>query len=586
MTTAQELVDHVRRIGAEPQTIELKSAEHGCPASVCETMSAFANGQGGTLLLGVDDSGQCVDIDAPTVAKTLAQRAADDMEPAIRAEVSIEVVDEHHRVVRMDVPEVPPSQKPCHVKAKGTYGGSYIRGADGDRHLTDYEIDRLLENRHQPVFDTRIVERATAQDLDQDFVNRQLLHMRQVRPRAFESMTDERMLQVLGIVDESPSGLRPTLAGLLTYGVYPQQFFPQLFISVVALPTPVMGDRGPGGERFLDNQNCEGPIPDMISEAIAVVRRNMTRAAVIHGAGRADRYEYPVEVVRELIVNAVMHRDYSPLAEGTQVQVELYPDRLVVRSPGGFFGGVGVDDLGAPNITSSRNRLLAKMLSDTPLHDDREMIAENRGSGIPTVLRTLNRLGMTPPDFHTNLRRTEVTVQRHALLDHETLQWIERLERPTLTSPQVQALAMMKAGRSVRSATLQGWGLDSAQATRELAGLVRAGLATKLGDKRGAHYLLAEAIVAPPQPPLPGDEQVVPDSSTSPASDGELLRLIRQHESMSSAEVAAALSLSRRAVLNRLQRLMDDGLVAPTAPPRSRDRRYRAVQPKTTKENR
>lgn len=122
----------------------------------------------------------------------------------------------------------------------------------------------------------------------------------------------------------------------------------------------------------------------------------MTRAAHVTGVGRRDRYEYPVEVIRELIVNAVMHRDYSPLARGSQVQVELYPDRLTVRSPGGIFGAVDVAQFGSSGVTSSRNATLARLLSDLTISKSQESVCENRGSGIPTIMTSLRTAGMAP----------------------------------------------------------------------------------------------------------------------------------------------------------------------------------------------
>lgn len=576
MTDTQELLDRVRAVGVEPTRVELKTAEHGCPASVRETISAFANGEGGTILLGVDDNGRCVDIDADAVRNALVQRAADDMEPPVRGEIEVEIVDGTRRIVRFDVPEFQAHQKPCHVKTKGTYGGSYIRGGDGDRRLTAYEIDRLLENRRQPEHDRQPVPAARLDDLDQDLISPVLARMRRSRPRAFAHLDDTSMLRALGIVSGEPDEPRPTLAGLLTYGHYPQKFFPQLFISVVALPTPTMGDPGPRGERFLDNQTCEGPVPAMLLDAMAVVEKNMTRAAVISGLGRSDRYEYPLEVVRELLVNAVMHRDYSPMGCAAQIQVELYPDRLVVRSPGGFYGGVSAESMGAPGISMSRNMILAKLLTDTPLAGGHEMIAENRGSGIPTIMRTLHRQGMAPAEFSENLQRVEVTVPHHALLTDDALLWLHQLGQPGLSNTQQQALAVMRQGKSVRNATLQGWGLDSAQATRELGALVRAGLAEKHGDKSGSTYLLSPQVAPRQQLALPLDESdQQPGPKSAPADT--IIELVEAHPrgEVTTTEVARALGIGNRAALNRIRRLVDAGLLEPTAATRSPRQSYR-----------
>lgn len=574
MQSTSDILARVSVEGAEPTWVELKSAAGGCPASVRETMSAFANGAGGVLILGADDSGKVVDIDAKRVREALAQRAADDMEPAIRGDIEIQLVD-GRPVVRFDVPALPPEQKPCYVKARGMYNGSYIRGADGDRLLTSYEIDRLLENRRQPSFDREVVAEASLADLDHELLTGYVRRITQQRPRAFEGLDMGGILGRLGIQGGDTDTPHPTLAGLLTFGRYPQQYFPQLFISVVALPTPIMGDPGPAGERFLDNQTCEGPIPVMVDEAVAAVRRNMTRAAVVQGVGRTDRYEYPLEVVRELIVNAVMHRDYSPTGRAAQIQVELYPDRLVVRSPGGFYGGVDVERLGSPDVSSSRNLLLAKILADTPLTDGRTLIAENRGSGIPTVMRTLSRVGQAPAEFDSQPRRVQVTVPHHALLTPDVLAWLDGLGVPRLTSAQRQALAVMRTGREVRNATLQGWGVHSADATRQLSELVGLGLATKLGDRRGATYVLSHQAVPSPQADLLAldDPDRIPALSTL---EREILDLLSSTSESSTPEIAQQLHRSYRPTLNAINQLIRDGLVEGIGATRSPQRRYRA----------
>ncbi len=130
------------------------------------------------------------------------------------------------------------------------------------------------------------------------------------------------------------------------------------------------------------------------------------------GIGRVERYEYPLEAIRELLVNALMHRDYSPGARGSQVQVELYTNRLVVRSPGGIYGAVTIRDFGQPGVSSTRNSYLASILTDLPDPGTGRLIAENRASGIPTVLRALKDAGLPAPQFADRLLYVQVTLMQ------------------------------------------------------------------------------------------------------------------------------------------------------------------------------
>lgn len=172
-----------------------------------------------------------------------------------------------------------------------------------------------------------------------------------------------------------------SVAGLLALGSYPQEHFPQLMVTFVHYPTET-GAQSPAGDRFLDNVTLEGPVPVMARDTLAAIRRNMSRRAVIAGADREDIWEYPETALREAIVNALVHRDLSSGARGTQIQVEMYPDRLVIRNPGGLFGLVTIDNLGEEGISSARNATLIKILEDIPLPGETRTVCENRGSDI------------------------------------------------------------------------------------------------------------------------------------------------------------------------------------------------------------
>ena len=567
-----EVLAQLRSTGSETALIEVKSAAGGCPRSVRETLSAFANARGAVVVLGLDDSTfEPTGADAPALRDALAGMAADDMTPPVRGVISIENAEGGHQVVVMEVPEFAPDQKPCYITAAGRYQGSYTRSDEGDRRLTAYEIDRLIEGQGQPQHDREPVHGATADDLRPDLVEALTGRLRTVQPRAFGSLTDQECLRRANVLVDADGVLVPTLAGLLACGEYPQGFFPQLSISVVVLPGTTFGDTGPHGERFVDNRTCEGPLVDMIADARDVLVRHMSRASVIDGTGRADRLEYPLEVIRELLVNAVMHRDYSAGARGTQVQVELYPDRLVVRSPGGFFGPVDPSSFGEPDVSSSRNSVLARLLSDLPGSDGR-MIPENRGSGIPTVLKVLEAAGMVPPEFHSTLTRVEVDVAHDSLLTAETHEWIQGLGQDGLTQWQIQALALARSGRTVRNQTLQGWGAHQADATRELSDLVRRGLTVKLGDRRGARYTLNPDYVPPAAETGAGGLSERQQAILRALADGP----------MKATEVGDAVGTSYRTAMNALNDLIEAGLVEPTAPPRSRRRRYRLTPQEET----
>jgi ATP-dependent DNA helicase RecG len=183
-------------------------------------------------------------------------------------------------------------------------------------------------------------------------------------PRSFTGLSEPDALARLGVLVPHEGSLVPSLAGLLSVGAYPQQFFPQLMVSLAVYPHEDAGQPGPGGTRFLDSAAVGGTVPTMVTDTIQAAQRNLRKSSRVAGAGRDDYWEIEPEVVREAVVNALMHRDYSPQARGTQIQVELFPNRLTVTSPGGLFGNVRLETLGQSGTSSSRNARLAALLQE------------------------------------------------------------------------------------------------------------------------------------------------------------------------------------------------------------------------------
>lgn len=582
-----QLVRLVRARGTDLRRLEVKAASGGLPKSIRESLSAFSNGSGGVLILGLDErSGFTVvpGLDAVRLRDALDAACADELSPPVRAEIDIEEVDGHPIVVAR-VPELDPRHKPCFVKARGEYAGSYVRGGDGDRRMTEYEIALLHANRGQPSDDRDAVADAHVEDLNPEAVGRLLLRLRQREPVAFPpGLPDEQALARLGVlVDDGTGRLVPSLAGLLALGEYPQQFFPQLNVTFIVVPATSKDTVPLDGPRFLDNRTLNGTIPTMVEETVSAIVRNMATRAHVTGVGRQDAYEYPVEALREAVTNALMHRDYGSYARGTQVQVEMYSDRLVVRNPGGLFGTVTEDDLGSEGVSSSRNAVLARLLQDVTLPGTDQVVCENRGTGIPAMIHALRRAGLTTPQFDDALTRFRVTIPKHALLDDEALAWLAALRQNDLTDAQRMALALMREGRRISNATLRQLGLDRTEATAALTGLVARGLAVSFGGRRYAQYTLAIDPEEPAQLSLPitpddaGQHRRTEGAPRAPRRDRtvEVDGLFDSGRTLTVNDVTAATGLKSAMAARYLANLVKTGRIVATAPPRSRNRAYR-----------
>lgn len=346
--TTDELVgviEELQRARTDTLHVEAKRAEHELPRRLWETVSAFANTHGGgVLVLGLDQASGFAAVGVGNPGKVMQDLASlcGEMEPPIRAAIDLHKVDGKTLVVA-EVPEVEAAQKPCYYRGAGLTNGAFVRVGDGNRKLSAYEVQVMLASRGQPRDDETPVPESSLDDLDAELLSGLLKHLRQPETSYFRQLSDERALQVLKVLVRQNAQWVPSLGGLLALGKYPQQFFPALGVIFVAYPTPVLGEPGARGERFLDNRRFEGPIPRPLRPALDALERHMARRAVVRGPFREDEWEYPETAVREALVNALAHRDLSSAARGTSVQVQLFPDRLTIVNPGGLYGPVTVE---------------------------------------------------------------------------------------------------------------------------------------------------------------------------------------------------------------------------------------------------
>lgn len=570
-----EVLGRLRRANTDLQDVEVKAASGGLPRSVVESVSAFANAEGGLLVLGLEESNafRPVVIDAAKLASDLASACADQLEPPVRPEIDI-VATEDHPVVIALIDPLPVDRKPCYVKTRGIERGSFLRTHDGDRSLTTYEVHVLRSSHGQPQDDAATVPGTSLADLDPGLLSRLIRRLRETRGPVFDRATDDEILRMMRVVSDGDDGPEVTVGGLLALGRYPQQYFPQLDVTFVAYPTTT-GEPLSDGTRFVDNQSVDGPIPTMVAGALAAMRRNMKRRSIVVGVGREDRWEYPEEAVREVIANSLMHRDYHPLARGTQVRVELYPDRLEVSSPGGLYGPVAREDLLAETISSSRNAVLAKLLEDVEVPDTGRTVCENRGTGLLVAAASLRQAGIEPPRLQDLVREFRVVIYNHGLLDEEAVAWLATIDTSALNDRQRLGLAFVRRDSTITNQQYRTLtGCDALSATRELTGMAAAGLLEKSSDRRWARWhLVGSGQGRTNQSALPFDHRRQPRSrgDRRPA-----LRLLLSDGPRSSSDLAEHLGITKEGVLRWLRRMEADGEVTTTAPSRrSRMNRWR-----------
>ncbi len=460
----EQLVERLRVLGRDDQTVEVKS---GVGKSVLATLSAFANSGGGMIIIGLseDASFQLVSGFNPGHATDQLLQRCQQITPPVRPTIDV-VPFEGGQVVLAQIDAFPSEDRPAYVTERGIYGGSYQRVGDADVRLTQYEVDRIREERKQPRWDEEPVSESSIKDLDSAALDLFLNKQRKSRPRTFTEGEDTA-LQRLRIVRDGAV----TLAALLAMGEYPQEFFPRLTVAFSVFPGTTKGDVT-SGLRLLDRETLSGPIPELVETSVELVRKNMRSGALIGDVYRKDIPDYPLVAVREAVVNALMHRDYSPQSLGSQVQVNMFVDRLEISSPGGLYGGVTLQTLGKAGISSTRNQRLATLL-ETVEFPGGGIVAEGRGTGIAVIEKSLADNLMPAPEIRADLNSFTMVFFRRQV------------------APQEQYLT---AEDQVRQAFKEA---DSVSTTELVA---KTGL-SRTSVQKAINKLIAEGVVEPTEPP-------------------------------------------------------------------------------------
>ncbi len=411
-----KLVQDVIHSKCEHQNIELKRASRGTPERLYDTLSSFSNQTGGgVILFGIDEKNhfEITGVYDAQDLQTKVTNQALQMEPVVRPVFTVAKI-ENRTVVSAEIAECDIFDKPCFYKGAGRMRGSYIRVGEADMPMTEYEIYSYEVFKRKIQDELRIVDRADLDSFDKDALTEYFIKLRKMKPN-LARQPEEKILQLQGIMEHG----QPTVAGIMMLGEYPQAYFPQLSVTAMVVAGTEIGELGVNGERFIDNQRMEGTLTQMLDATLAFIRRNSKNSTIVDENGkRADRSEYPMVAVREIVLNALIHRDYSIHTDNSPIRVVMYRDRMEVENPGGLYGRITVDELGKVSA-DTRNPFIAGGLEVL-------LGTENRFSGIPTIMNEMKKAGLPPAVFESRRGVFKVTLYNQGT---ET-QWEKQMALP------------------------------------------------------------------------------------------------------------------------------------------------------------
>lgn len=437
----------------ETETVEFKVS---FDKETLETAVAFANTRGGIILIGVSDKGDIKGIQiGKETLKDWSNQISQATEPRIIPEVEIEEID-RKKVATIWIKEFP-------IKPVSMKGRCFRRVKNSNRVMEPHEIAEMHFQSTGMSWDKLSATNASLKDIDIGRVKKYIEGTKGTGRRKISSM--EKPLNVLE-KQELLKDKKPTWAAILLFHKQPQRFLSQAMIHCGRFKEETM---------VIDDRMIEGSIIEQIEEAMDFIRKNINVKFVMTGKpAREEVWDYPLEALREAVINAVCHRDYTV---SSNTEVRIYEDQLTVWNPGGLPLGLTVEDLYKPHPSVLRNKGIGGIFYDMGL-------IEQWGSGIDKMRKACSKAGIPEPKFEVN--------QGFRVIFRKDIYTEEYLQKLGLNERQIKAVIYVKEKGKITNKEYQRvCSISERTATRDLSYLVSLGLFTQIGvTGKGTEYTL------------------------------------------------------------------------------------------------
>lgn len=451
-----DLLDALRR--PEGKTLEFKR-DMSSPEGLLRTVVAFANTAGGVVLVGVEDRSRHVRgvADPFELEERIASLITDSIAPRLLPDLEVLAWRKTH-VVAVQVHPSP--ARPHHLVKTGVHGGTYVRVGSTNRRADDALIAEMQRFARGEGFDERAMPSLDSEAIDFRAASDSFAEVRRL---------SRKDLHTLRLVTEYQGRQVPTTGGMLLFGRDRLRHFPDAWIQVGRF-------LGTDRARIEDHAELKGPLPGAIEEAIAFVEKHSTHGARIGRVRRSDTWSLPPAAVREAMINAVAHSDYSQ--SGAPIRVALFADRLEVENPGLLPFGLTVADLPL-GVSKLRNRVMGRVFHELGL-------VEQWGSGVQRMFAACRDAGLAAPALEEVGIRFRVTLR------------IGQVRSATLDDIDEAIVAMVRAPEGLATRQIADRIKLTPRATRtRLAALVALGLVREIGtgpqDPRRRYFATVQA---------------------------------------------------------------------------------------------
>ena len=486
----------------ESKNVEFKESLPKNSEKYTKTVVAYANSQGGKVLIGVvDETREVVGVDDGSLFQTMdsiASAVSDACCPQIVPDIEPCTIDGKTIIV---VTVLPGPQRPYYLKSKGKENGTYIRVGGTTRPAGLEKIKELEMEGAKVSWDEltcigyKVTENSIKKLCRDMNTRRKEMQQRKNLTEKLPSVTRTN-LENWKILKKTGEGYQASNAFALLTGTYFRNSKTQCAVFAGT-------DRG----EFIDKQEYTGPLYEQIEAAYAFVLRNIRRSAKVEGLLRRESHELPPNAIREMIINAHCHRSFL---EESCVQVAIYDDRLEVTSPGGLCQGLTLE--GALNGHSRlRNRAIAEVFNQMGL-------IEAWGNGLRSIRREAKEYGLPEPEFiemsemfRVNLYRTPLPMPDQQNTEAVTVNEGENSEKTSakfgdssvkgsvkfgdmvISETQRKILSLMEENNQASAATVaEALGLSVRAIEKNIKDLREAGVLVRHGSARGGYWEIVQ----------------------------------------------------------------------------------------------
>lgn len=464
--------------------------------SILETICAFSNEPnlgGGYILLGVvkDESSLFPEYTVTgipfeqldKIKSDISSQCADSFNRPVRPQIKVEDVNSKHAII-VFVEEQSEEQKPLYFKNIGLPRGAYRRISSADLKCTEEDLPvfyRLTET-----FDNSIIKDASLDDLSEESIELYRKLRAKINPTAEElQYSDTDLLTSINAIKKNKGEVTITYTGLLTFGtrIALRRLLPMVRVDYIRVSTNEWLENP--DDRFSSTIDMRGSLLELLQRIIHTIGDDLPKGFELTDEDiQAKNIGLPLRVLREAVVNALIHRSYR---ENSPIQIIRYPNRIEIINPG--FSLKREEELGEPG-SINRNPFISAIFHETNL-------AETKGSGIRTMRNLMQSVSMMPPTFESDRANNKFTVRLllHHLLNEEDLKWLENFASYELTDNQKRILIFVReVGAVDNSSARQINGSDAAITNADLRKQREIDLLNTKGKSRFTYYLPTDQL--------------------------------------------------------------------------------------------